>query len=133
MAEGNQGSQSTGDETVNNTNSNQDTQPKWIDQLPENLRGNEKLTRFERIQDLGTAFLDLDGKYEKDIRELVKIPGEDATDEDRATFFTKLGRPEKPEDYEITETSWPEEADKLIKDSAKEEIDSFRAILNKYS
>jgi hypothetical protein len=126
MADDNQSSQSTGDQTDNNQTS-QDAQPKWISQLPENLRGNEKLTKHKTLGELGTAFLDLDGKYNP---ESILIPGEDATDEERATFFNKLGRPTKPEEYEFAETQWPDGIEDFVKTAATEDIEAFRPIMH---
>lgn len=41
-------------------------------------------------------------EQEKLIGGAVKLPGKDATDEERAAFFNKLGRPEKEDGYELT-------------------------------
>ena len=38
----------------------------------------------------------------------VVIPGEDSTDEDRDTFYTRLGRPAKAEDYDLDSLEPPE-------------------------
>lgn len=128
MADDNQGSQSTGDQTGDNNSSSQDTQPKWTDQLPENLRGDEKLTRFEKVGDLGKAYIDLEGKYRPDA---VLIPGDDATDEDRTTFFNKLGRPDAPEGYEFADYKWPDGIDEIIKTVAKQDVEAFRPVMHK--
>lgn len=45
----------------------------------------------------------------------VVIPGDDAKDEERAAFYTKLGRPEKPESYKLASFPAPEGVD-LAKD-----------------
>lgn len=74
--------------------------------LSEDLRGNESLSKFENADALAKSYLELEGKqggikqeFEKKMEGMVAIPGEDATDEDKATFYSQLGRPEKPEDY----------------------------------
>lgn len=39
---------------------------------------------------------------EKHVGSSIRVPGKDATDEERETFLNKLGRPEKPEGYEFS-------------------------------
>jgi len=72
--------------------------PAWMDQLPDDLKGNENLTQFETIGDLGTKFLELEGRS----ADALFIPGEDASDDDRATFFQRLGRPADPKEYDLS-------------------------------
>jgi len=72
--------------------------PAWTAQLDKDLQGNEKLTQFKTIGEMGKAFLDRDGKLQNS----VLLPGEKATDEEKATYYAKLGRPDKPDGYEIT-------------------------------
>ena len=69
--------------------------PAWMAQLDKDLQGNERLTQFKTIGEMGKAFLDTEGK----VKNAVVLPGENATDEERAGFYNKLGRPEKVEGY----------------------------------
>ena len=94
----------------------------WRAQLPDDLKDNEVMTQYEKIGDfakahidLGNAKKDLDGKLANSIQ-LLK---DDASDEDRATFFTKIGRPEKPEGYQFTKPTLPEDL-KYDEDQEKE-------------
>lgn len=72
--------------------------PAWTAQLDKDLQGNEKLTQFKTIGEMGKAFLDRDGKLQNS----VLLPGEKATAEEKAAYYAKLGRPDKPDGYEIT-------------------------------
>jgi len=80
------------------------TPPAWTAQLEPDLRSNEILTQQKTITDLGKSYLDLHGKSQN----AIQLIGEDATDEDRATFFNKLGRPETPDGYELARPELPE-------------------------
>lgn len=71
--------------------------PAWTAQLPDDLKSNETLTGFQTIGDLGKEFIGLRGKLEN----AVILPGEDASDDEWATFYQKLGRPESPDGYEF--------------------------------
>jgi len=78
--------------------------PAWTAQLESELQSNETLTRHESISDLGKAYLELEAR----VKDSVRIPGEDATDEERREFFAKLGRPETPEGYQFKRPELPE-------------------------
>lgn len=69
----------------------------WRDALPEDIRGDK---RFEKYADLGAlakGFKELD---EFRGRAIVP-PGKDATPEERAKFYDRLGRPKTHKDYKI--------------------------------
>jgi len=83
----------------------------WRAQLPDDLKENEAFTGFEKIGDFANAYLkkgktqtDLEGK----LTNSVQLLKDDASDEDRATFFSKIGRPDKPEGYEFKKPDLPE-------------------------
>jgi hypothetical protein len=78
--------------------------PTWMAQLPDDLKTNESLAKYATIGDVSRGLLDLSGKLEGTVR----IPGEDATDEDKSSFFNALGRPETAEKYEFTRPTLPE-------------------------
>jgi hypothetical protein len=85
------------------------------DVLPEDLQANESLTKFEGnlsevTPKLAKSYLEVESKmgsmtqeHEKALNELressVRIPGEDADDNARREFFTKLGCPKTLDDY----------------------------------
>ena len=78
--------------------------PAWMEQLPDDLKGNELLTGFRTIGELGKKFIELDGRVKKS----VLLPGDDATEEERAEFFNRLGRPETPDGYELKRPELPD-------------------------
>lgn len=76
----------------------------WRTSLPEDLR-NEKVFESIKGKDLAEAFPVLAKNYVHAQKlvgaEKLVIPGETATPEERAAFYNKLGRPEKPDGYQI--------------------------------
>jgi len=72
--------------------------PAWTAQLDKDLQGNERLTQFKTIGEMGKTFLELEGKS----KNALFVPGEKATDEERAEFYAKLGRPESADKYSYT-------------------------------
>jgi len=73
----------------------------WIERLPEPLRAHKTLEKFADGDDLMTnlarSYVELEGKLGKSL----VIPDKDATPEERAKYFARLGRPETPEKYQI--------------------------------
>lgn len=102
MVEGNQGPEGMGDAGTNNQDGNQADYPTYLSQFPENLR--PQLAEYQSPGDLGQALVDLKGRTENSIQLL----GEDATEADRATFYSKLGRPDAPEKYRFDEIELPD-------------------------
>jgi hypothetical protein len=75
--------------------------PAWMSQLSGDLLTNKDLTSFPTISDMGKAYLDAKGK----LGEAVFLP---KTDEEKAAFYTKLGRPENPDKYQLDKPTLPE-------------------------
>jgi len=80
------------------------TLPTWMSQLPDDLKKNEQLSQFGTLGDFGKKYLEVS----KNTEGAVKIPGEDATDEERAAFYNKIGRPEVADKYELINPELPE-------------------------
>ena len=78
------------------TGSNQ--KPTWIEQLPEDMRSDESFHGYKTIGDLANAHRAALSERES----LIRVPGEDATDEDRAAFYKAIGVPETPDGYELS-------------------------------
>lgn len=90
---------------------NEGNPPAWTAQIPEDLRGNETLTQIPTIGDLAGAFLEKEGKLSElqgELEQSVRVPGDDASDDDWAALFNRLGRPESPDGYEFTRPELPE-------------------------
>jgi len=72
--------------------------PAWLDSAPDAFKNNESFYQFTepvKFYEKADALI----KAEKD---MVVVPGEKATDEQKAAFYTKLGRPEAADKYSIT-------------------------------
>jgi hypothetical protein len=76
----------------------------WRAGLPDDLKTNEAFTSFKTVGDFAKSHLetaqklkDVEGKLGTSIAKL----GENATQEERDSFYNSLGRPEKPEGYEL--------------------------------
>lgn len=73
------------------------TAPAWTAQLDKDLQTNERLTSFKSIGEMGKAFLESEGK----LSGAVFVPGEDASDEQKAAYREKMGIPATPDKYTI--------------------------------
>ena len=75
--------------------------PAWMNQINSELMGDAekagKLSKFEKLSDLASAYLEAEGKLGNSI---VK-PGENASDEERRAFYTALGVPDAADKYSI--------------------------------
>ncbi len=78
------------DENENNGN--------WYDTLPENLRGEASITRYDSLEKFAGAKLELERKVGANT---VVIPSEDANEDQINAFYTKLGRPEDKASYKF--------------------------------
>ncbi len=77
-----------------------------VSSLKQDLQGNEILKGFDGPDPLARAYLELREKSSGGIH----IPGENATDEQKTEFFTKLGRPETSDGYEFKAPELPKES-----------------------
>lgn len=71
--------------------------PAWMSSMPDAYKQNEGFAKFGEASD---AYAKFDTLLQAEGDALV-IPGEDATDEDRNAFYSKMGVPETPDAYEI--------------------------------
>ena len=115
----------TGDMNANNETYS-GAENKWIYQLSDDLKTNEFLGTHKTISDLGRETLRLKEVADNSIP---KLP-ENATDEQRATYFTQLGRPESPAAYDFGEISWPEGIDDSIKQMTTSDLNAFRDVFH---
>lgn len=76
--------------------------PKWTAGVKVELR--DKVKQFQTPTDLAQAFIDASGKLEN----AVILPGEDATEEERAAYLERMGVPKEPKEYELTRPDLPE-------------------------
>ena len=73
--------------------------PSWLDSLPDDLKSNETLTRFKDPASLASSYLEARSKIGAD---MIARPGQDAGPEQWDSVFEKLGKPESPDDYQLT-------------------------------
>ena len=66
----------------------------------EEIKNAPSLRNFKSMEGLVKSFLSAQRMVGKSPHAVV-IPDENATDEERAEFFTKIGRPESPDEYDI--------------------------------
>lgn len=74
------------------------TPPSFIDTLPDDLKAEACLKDFKDPAALAKSYV----HAAKLVGKSVQIPGENATEEEINSFYTKLGRPETPEGYEVS-------------------------------
>jgi len=87
------------------------------EQLSEDLKSNESLKKFENANAVSKGYVELESKlgsiqkdYEEKLSKTIELPGEDANNEIKNKFYSKLGRPEKAENYpEIAFEGLPED------------------------
>lgn len=85
----------TSDNLIDTAEVKEDT---WQTQhLSEDLQGNDTLSKFKDVGSLGSSYLEL----QKMVGSRVKVPAEDASEEDINSFYNQIGRPESPEKYTI--------------------------------
>jgi hypothetical protein len=73
------------------------TPANWREALPAELRGERALEKFADVPALAKSFLELDRFRGR----AVVPPGKDATPEDRARFYERMGRPKEAKDYRL--------------------------------
>jgi hypothetical protein len=76
----------------------------WRAGLPDDLKGHEAFTSYKTVGDFAKAHLETAGKLKdaegKMVNSIARL-GENATQEERERYFNSLGRPEKPDGYEL--------------------------------
>jgi hypothetical protein len=97
------------------------------DLLNDEYKENKSLESYKDINSFVKSHLELT----KMLGDRVKVPGENATEEELSKFYTKLGRPETADQYELTEYTDLPEGFTLNEDEIKEYRDlAFKLGLN---
>jgi len=95
--------QPTGSDTAGNGQP-AGTPPGWLAGLPTDLRDNEAFKPYRTVGDFAKAHLETAKKateYEGKLANSIPKLGENASQEERDRFYNSLGRPEKPDGYEL--------------------------------
>lgn len=84
---------------------NPDNQPKeWMNNLPEDMRSDKNLSKFDDITALAKSYGELSSK----LGNSVNLLGNEPTPEEINSFYSKLGRPESVDGYELAQHEVPE-------------------------
>ena len=98
---GNEGDAGQGKSDNDNGKGSETQHPAWMNQINSELIKDAekagKLSKFEKLSDLASAYLEAEGKLGSSI---VK-PGENASEEERRAFYTALGVPDAADKYSI--------------------------------
>jgi len=70
----------------------------FLDQLPEDLRGEPSLKNFTNVGDLAKSLVHAQKMIGMD---KIPVPGKHSTQDDWNVIYSKLGRPETPNDYQF--------------------------------
>jgi len=73
------------------------TYEEMVATLPDDVKGNETFKSVPDFATLAKGYVEANGK----LSDAITLPGDAATDEERAAFFTKLGRPEAADKYTL--------------------------------
>ena len=65
--------------------------------LPDDLKENATLQKFKDVGGLSSSYLSM----QEMLGSRVKVPTDESTDEERSDFYTKVGRPEAPDKYDL--------------------------------
>ena len=76
----------------------------WRDELPDDLQGIKTLEKFKDVSGLAKSYVETERYFEGAVR----IPDEKASTEEWERYYTKLGRPEQPDGYELEKAELPE-------------------------
>jgi hypothetical protein len=76
-------------------------QNEWLNALPETLRNNPNISRYQTLEQFANAKLHLDKHYGVPAEHIIKLPSFDDA-EGLSQLYTKLGRPETSDKYEIS-------------------------------
>jgi hypothetical protein len=92
-------------DATQNQNQNQNTDPTWFEQVGADLKAKtefkETFGKMPKLDDVMNAHLELASKA-KGMDGMVKIPGENASDQEYEAFLKQLGVPDKPDGYSFT-------------------------------
>lgn len=73
----------------------------WTAVLPEDMRSNPSLAGFKSLPDLAKSLVNTKRMVGADKARFLFAPNENSSPEERADFYSKLGRPESPDKYAV--------------------------------
>ena len=81
------------------------TAPEWLGRVPEELRSNPSLTKFQSEGDLAKSYVEIQKMVGAD---KVAAPNENWTDDEWSDFYDRVGRPGEPGAYSFDNIAVPE-------------------------
>ena len=96
----------------------------WMATLPPEIQNDPSIQNFEDVASVTKAFIETKSKLGQVSASRLVMPGKDAKPEEVDAFYTQLGRPEKPEGYEIAPGTIPNEM--LSSAEMQAELDDMR-------
>jgi hypothetical protein len=99
--------------TVNNEQPTTQTEPSFIDSLPEDIRGESSLQNFTDAGQLAKSYIHAQRMVGAD---KMPVPTKNFTDDDWKETFTKLGVPSSPDKYEVNYNLQEGANDQPVKD-----------------
>ena len=98
---GNGGDADQGKNVNDNGKGGEVQHPAWMNQIADEIKKDagkaEKLSKFEKLSDLASAYLEAEGK----LGNVLVKPGENSTAEEREAFYKALGKPDAADKYSI--------------------------------
>lgn len=98
--------------------------PEWLAPLPDDLKGDATLIRYKDVEALAKAHIEA----HKVAKSKVIVPAEDATDEQRGTFYDAIGRPASADDYDVPTIELPVDASDEQRNALKEATKPYREL-----
>lgn len=74
-----------------------ETQREWMKGLSEPLQKSKSLSKFTDVDNLAKSYVELESELGKRVR----IPSQDASSDEWAKYYEKVGRPKSPDEYAI--------------------------------
>lgn len=95
----------TEETTAETTATTETTTTDWRASLPEDIRADTSIADFKDVSALAKSFIDTKSKVGANN---IVVPGKNATDDERNTFFNAIGRPENVDGYKVPTENMPE-------------------------
>lgn len=107
---GNGGAPEGGAPSSSNPPPGGDPRADFLSAIPEEYHQSAALQDYSSIGDLVKSHVEQQKMLGVPAEQLLKMPGPESTEEQRAEFFAKLGRPDTPDDYGLAKPDdWPED------------------------
>ncbi len=76
----------------------------WYEALPEDIKGNATLTRYTSLEDAARGLIHANGRLRVPAERLLEVPDKPDDAEAMGSFWNKVGRPDKPDGYDLKDS-----------------------------